>query len=462
MIPFGDTLPSESVPVPVLPGLTWLSYRASGGGCDLHVYLDDVSRGYVAVKTSSIDARDEQRAALEREAQMLGAMSQIPGVVRLRDTRVGSDGRLCVLTDFYPGGDLGSRLSDEPMPVSQALPFVLSVAHTLHALHKQGLAHLSVQPESIYLDSLGQPVVGNVGRASVIGTPRSGGIQAHQAMWVAPESSTLSGLADPRTDVWGLGVLAWTLLSGGNPFLALEGDNSPLSVASRVRQGLVVTPLPAGVPSSVEGVLRSALNPQPAQRWASAADFANALSQAVEQWQAAETQATVEGPEGPQMEASVPSKDGGPRRTLPVGPAIVLGVMVGVIVVVLGFSWLTGQTQWKISDPGGHHEHEDVQVENPVAVPPAAPSDIRYKVQDGRVLWSWRYEEEDSGQSGVQDSEVRFLYEIARPGQDPLIGTTALNSVDSPAVAGENCLTVLTRRTDGRTSEPLSACIIIE
>lgn len=462
MIPFGEALPSESVPVPVLPGLTWLSYRASARGCDLHVYLDDTTRGYVAVTTSSVDASDEQREAVEHEAQMLGAMSQIPGIVHLHGTRVCADGRLCVLTDFYPGGDLGSCLSGEPMPLGEALPCVLSVANTLHALHQQGLTHLSVQPQSVFLDSLGQPVLGSVGRAAVVGTARSGGIQADQAMWVAPEASTLSGLADPRTDVWGLGALMWTLLSGVNPFLAEDGDNSALSVASRVRQGLVASALPAGVPSSVEGVLRSALNPQPVQRWASAADFANALAQAVEQWRASENLPSAGGQDSVEVEACVSSGgDGESRSSLPVGAAIVLGVMLGVIVVVLGFSWLTGQSRWQFSDSGSVHEYEDVQVENPVGVPPAAPSDIEYKVRDGRVLWSWRYEVEESGQSGAVDSEVRFLYEISRPGQDPLIGTSALNSVDSPAVLGENCLTVVTRRMDGRTSEPLTTCVVI-
>lgn len=138
----------------------------------------------------------------------------------------------------------------------------------------------------------------------------------------------------------------------------------------------------------------------------------------------------------------------------------------------------------------------------PVGNPPRAPHSLSAKIFEDRILWTWQHDGEqdeataapseaqsgvvlpqsgatensaiqrsegvsasrgsEQGQAGVDTGSgegVRFLYEVTRPGRDPLVGTTALNAFDSPAVPGKNCLELVAKGQDGRQSDAVTTCI---
>jgi serine/threonine-protein kinase len=97
------------------------------------------------------------------------------------------------------------------------------------------------------------------------------------ASYLAPEQA--SGIpATALSDVYSLGVVAYQCLSGHRPF---EGD-TPLEIAMKHVNG-VARPLPDDVPAAIRQVVERAMSKDPATRWRSADEFADAARRAATQ-----------------------------------------------------------------------------------------------------------------------------------------------------------------------------------
>lgn len=175
--------------------------------------------------------------------------------------------------------------------------------------------------------------------------------------------------------------------------------------------------------------------------------------------------------------------------------AIAVCVVLGTAGLVVGMLTQSGSVQFSAGEPQDPFAPTSPDVIGPVGNPPSAPRNLSAKIREDRILWTWRHDGEEeeaqssSGQSqgsaadnnaaqgadGASSSRpamsqqantqtgtsegVRFLYEVTRPGRDPLVGTTALNAFDSPAVVGKNCLELIAKGEDGRQSDSVSTCI---
>ena len=161
---------------------------------------------------------------------------------------------------------------------------VLQLADGLEAAHRSGIVHRDVKPGNVLLDDEGNPLLGDFGIAREL-SPTASGVPTTQTgsivgtpEYMAPEQLCGAPL-DQRADVYSLGVVFYELLTGRLPFkgataydLAAHVLHSPLTPPSC----LVPDVLP-----SVENVLLTALARDPAQRYATAGTFAQALRHAV-------------------------------------------------------------------------------------------------------------------------------------------------------------------------------------
>ena len=231
-----------------------------------------------ALKLLPEELDPEGRARLAREAQVSSRIEH-PGVVPAVD--VGShQGRLFMVMEYVPGETLRDHLARRGgrLPWAEARDMVAGLAEAVQAAHDAGVVHRDLKPANVLLDARdGRPRVTDFGlardAASAMSLTREGDVIG-TPYYMSPEQ-VQGRRADPRTDVYGLGVILYELLSGERPFQAQN-------VAGLVDKILRERPLPPRkrcpeVPPALEKVCLKAMAREPAQRYPSARELERAL-----------------------------------------------------------------------------------------------------------------------------------------------------------------------------------------
>ena len=159
------------------------------------------------------------------------------------------------------------------------MSLVAQAAEALHAAHEKGIVHRDVKPGNLLVRPNGTLVLTDFGiaRSAAAAQLTATGAVLGTASYIAPEQA--SGIpASAASDVYSLGVVAYQCLSGHRPF---EGD-TPLEIAMKHVNG-VARPLPDDVPLPIRQVVERAMAKDPAARWASAEEFAQAARRAATQ-----------------------------------------------------------------------------------------------------------------------------------------------------------------------------------
>lgn len=210
-----------------------------------------------------------------------------PNIVTVYDFSTLEDGRLFLAMEFLSGPTLERYLEDHPvLTATEALGVLIPVCHALEALHRAAIVHRDIKPSNIVLpdpdDQYDVVKVVDFGIArlremqggakltgkSILGTPE----------FLAPEA--IEGEeADARTDIYSLGVIAYTMLAGRLPFVGTTSGAILL-------QHLTKTPQPpsslnAALTPAIDAAVLRALEKDRGARYQSAAEFGAALEQAI-------------------------------------------------------------------------------------------------------------------------------------------------------------------------------------
>lgn len=214
----------------------------------------------VKVLADNWSHHDDVRERFLEEARLLRRLDD-PRIVRVHDVGV-EDGRPYFVMDFVPGGTVGDRVG--AMNTQQALALAIDCARAVHALHEHDVLHRDVKPSNLLIGSDGQVLVSDLGSAKRLAEASGITVTTGTPAYMAPEQAWGRPL-DARTDVYGLAVLTYELLTGRVPF---GGPN----------RGPKERPAPTGAGAHVDQVLLHALSDRPGNRHASAADFARDLA----------------------------------------------------------------------------------------------------------------------------------------------------------------------------------------
>ncbi|WP_051570847.1 serine/threonine-protein kinase [Cryptosporangium arvum] len=225
----------------------------------------------VAIKVLAMPDAGLERRFLS-EAQVMAAFDH-PHVVHVHD--YADDAGLCLLVmEHCPGGTLTTRLRAGLTPES-ACAIALSVADALHAAHLRGIVHRDVKPDNVLFAADGAAKVTDFGLAKIFeGSVVTSGSLVGTPGYAAPEQ-ILGQPVRPATDVYALGGVTYHMLTGRPPF------PTDLPVREMLHQQIYGGPdLPGGLSDRFAAVLGQALTRDPAERTASAKDFALLLAAA--------------------------------------------------------------------------------------------------------------------------------------------------------------------------------------
>jgi serine/threonine-protein kinase len=209
-----------------------------------------------------------------REIQIAARLHH-PHILPLYDSdTVG--GLVYYVMPYIEGETLRHRLlRDRQLPVDDALQIAREVADALNYAHKAGVIHRDIKPANILLDS-GHALVADFGIARAIGTGDSStGHIIGTPAYMSPEQIEGVKELDGRSDVYSLGCVLFEMLVGEPPF---KGTSVMSVIANRLSN-----PLPSArahrdlVPETIDWAVQKAMATLPADRFQSAAQFAEAL-----------------------------------------------------------------------------------------------------------------------------------------------------------------------------------------
>jgi serine/threonine protein kinase/tetratricopeptide (TPR) repeat protein len=217
----------------------------------------------------------------ERFLREIGIVARLshPHIVPLIDSG-NAGGLLYYVSPFVPGGSLRDRMvREQRLPLGDALRIAQEVGTALDYAHRGGFVHRDVKPENILFND-GQAVLADFGvaRASTA-TPSDIVTEAGMALgtptYMSPEQASGDGDVGVGTDVYSLACVVYEMLAGEPPF---SGPNARAVLMKQVMDvPRPIRTLRPEVPASVERSLARALAKEPHDRYSHASEFAAAL-----------------------------------------------------------------------------------------------------------------------------------------------------------------------------------------
>jgi serine/threonine-protein kinase len=266
----------------LLPGTRLSTYeilRELGRGGTATVYLarDGKHGRQVAIKVPHAELASLLGPERFLREIQIAAQLQHPNILPLHDSGE-VDGVLYYVMPHVEGESLRQRLERESrLLIEDALRIVSEVADALAYAHARGIVHRDIKPENILLSG-GHALVADFGIARAI--TMAGGERLHEtgplgtAAYMSPEQAAADPQLDQRSDIYSLGCVLYEMLAGKPPYTG----STAAAIMERRLAGIPSLRRPRHeVPVHVEQGIHRALARAPADRFATAQQFASAL-----------------------------------------------------------------------------------------------------------------------------------------------------------------------------------------
>jgi eukaryotic-like serine/threonine-protein kinase len=268
------------------------------------------------------------------EAQALGRLNH-PNIVSISGFGMTTDGRPFLVMEHLKGRTLQDELADRGhLTLREAVTITCQLLSGLEAAHALGIVHRDVKPDNLFLvdvpggervvkildfgvarvlpsapPTAPRPLVLPTETGAVIGTPR----------FLSPEAAA-GERVDTRADLYGAGLVLYTMIAGRGPFDHAEGD------ALLAAHAMDTPPPPSSqssqrIPLRFDHLVLRALAKDPAARFQTAAELRSALESLLQ----AEDPNQLAGNSTPKVPSSAP-----PRESSHPRPAAALGSSFGV------------------------------------------------------------------------------------------------------------------------------------
>jgi serine/threonine-protein kinase len=250
---------------------------------------------------------------------------QHPHILALHDSGE-ADGTVFYVMPYVEGESLRDWLNREKqLPVEDAVRIAAEVAGALDYAHRHGVIHRDIKPENIMVHE-GSALVADFGIALAVSRSDGGSRMTETGMslgtphYMAPEQAMGEREISPRADIYALGCVLYETLTAEPPFSGATAQAIIARVLTETPRSLTLQR--HTIPPHVEAAVEKALEKLPADRFATAAQFAEALMNPGYMPQSTRRAVAIAG-----------GRDAGWRARLAVPLAVV------AVVAVVGMSW---------------------------------------------------------------------------------------------------------------------------
>jgi len=256
----------------------------------------ELGAGGMATVYLAFDVRHDRKVALKvlrpELSAILGAARflaeikttanlQHPHILPLHDSGE-ADGLVYYVMPYVEGESLRDRLNREKqLPVEDAVRIAREIADALEYAHGHGIIHRDIKPENILLHG-GHAMVADFGIALAASKSEGStrmtetGMSLGTPHYMSPEQSMGEREITARSDVYALGCVLYEMLSGEPPFTGPTAQSIIARVMTEQPRSLAMQR--RTVPPGIETAVNRALEKLPADRFTSAAQFAEALT----------------------------------------------------------------------------------------------------------------------------------------------------------------------------------------
>lgn len=247
-------------------------------------------------------ATPESIRRFEHERQILAQLEH-PNIARLVDGGITDDGQPYFIMEYVEGQPIDAYCAEHDLPLQARVDLLVDVCDAVQYAHRRLVVHRDLKPDNILVTEEGTIKLLDFGIAKLLAedesnTPQHTVAQRMTPAYASPEQ-VQNGAVTPATDVYALGVIAYTLLSGAPPY-RFE-DQTPTSIAeviihavpTRPSTALRTLPETSNAPSrpsymsgrlqgDLDAIVMKALKKEPERRYATA----GVLLEDLEQFQA--------------------------------------------------------------------------------------------------------------------------------------------------------------------------------
>ena len=278
--------------------MTDAAARLATALADRYVIERELGAGGMATVYLAHDVRHDRKVALKMLRPELSAILggerflaeikttanlQHPHILSLFDSGE-TDGLVFYVMPYVEGESLRERLTREKqLPVEEAVRIATEVASALDYAHRHGVVHRDIKPENILLHE-GQALVADFGIALAVSRSDGGtrmtetGMSLGTPHYMSPEQAMGEKEITAKADVYALGCVLYEMLVGEPPFMGPTAQAIVARVMTEQPRSLTIQR--RTVPGYVEAAVHKALEKLPPDRFASAAQFAEALGKA--------------------------------------------------------------------------------------------------------------------------------------------------------------------------------------
>ena len=316
-----------------------VSALGAGGMGEVYRARDTRLGRDVAIKVlpTAFAADPERLARFEQEARAAAALNH-PNILAVHDLGQHA-GAPFIVTELLDGTSLREALEHGALPARKVIDYGVALALGLAAAHDKGIVHRDMKPDNVFITADGrvkildfgvakltQPDAALSGLTVMPTTPGAipqtmSGMVVGTIGYMSPEQ-VRGGVADPRSDIFSLGVLLHEMLSGQRTF---AGETAADVMSGILRQDAAELPVTERhIPPALARIVNRCLEKSPAARFQSARDLAFALE-------------ALTSPTG----STSPVVDGAPPRRRNVVALPVAGIATVIAAIVAaGIAWV--------------------------------------------------------------------------------------------------------------------------
>jgi serine/threonine protein kinase len=253
-----------------------------------HIHLNELR--VIKIMRPNVAADDQGLQRFLQEART-STMIKDKNLAMLYDFAQLDDGSYYMVWEFIDGTNIQKWIATNgPIPPRLTIEISVQALHGLEHLHSMGLIHRDISPENIMLsqDHHGKLMVKVIdfGIAKQLAEGEGGqgltqtGMFLGKLKYASPEQAGFlkeNEHLDPRSDLYSFGIVMYEMLAGRAPFQATNPHGYILKHVTEKPAPIIETNPNAKVPSNLESIIMRSLEKSRDTRFATAADFANAL-----------------------------------------------------------------------------------------------------------------------------------------------------------------------------------------